>query len=108
MLGEGFGGFLVVDRWSAYPWKPRGMRLVCWAHLVRDFRSFVERGGASARMGEKLLAQARLMFRCWHRIRDGTLTRVTFRRQKGGLLLAARRPGRRRCEGGRPGRGLTC
>jgi transposase len=81
MLGEDFGGFLVVDRWSAYLWKPRGMRQVCWAHLVRDFRSFVERGGASARIGDKLLAQARLMFRSWHRIRDGTLTRATFQRR---------------------------
>jgi transposase len=81
MLGEDFGGFLVVDRWSAYLWKPRGMRQICWAHLVRDFRSFVERGGASARVGEKLLAEARLMFRAWHRIRDGTLTRATFQRR---------------------------
>jgi transposase len=81
MLGEDFRGFLVVDRWSAYLWKPRGMRQVCWAHLVRDFRSFVERGGASARIGEQLLDQAKLMFRCWHRIRDGTLTRATFQRR---------------------------
>lgn len=81
MLGEDFRGFLVVDRWSAYLWKPRGMRQVCWSHLVRDFRSFVERGGASARIGEQLLTQAGLMFRCWHRIRDGTLTRATFQRR---------------------------
>jgi len=81
MVGEDFGGFLVVDRWSAYLWKPRGMRQVCWAHLVRDFRSFVERGGESAKIGERLLAQAKLMFRCWHRIRDGTLTRATFQRR---------------------------
>ena len=82
MLGEDFGVFLVVvDRWSAYLWKPRGMRQICWAHLVRDFRSFVERGGASARIGEKLLAHARFMFRSWHRIRDGTLTRTTFQRR---------------------------
>ena len=81
MLGEDFGGFLVVDRWSAYLWKPRGMRQVCWAHLVRDFRSFVERGGRSARIGEKLLTHATVMFRSWHRIRDGTLTRATFQRR---------------------------
>lgn len=78
MLGEDFRGFLVVDRWSAYLWKPRGMRQVCWAHLVRDRRGFVERGGESARIGEQLLAHAKLMSRWWHRIRDGTLTRGTF------------------------------
>jgi transposase len=81
MVGEGFGGFLVVDRWSAYRWKPRGMRQVCWAHLVRDFRSFVEHGGESARLGEQLLQCAAIMFRMWHRIRDGTLTRRTFQRR---------------------------
>lgn len=81
MLGEDFGGFLVVDRWSAYLWKPRGMRQVCWAHLVRDFRGFVERGDVSAKLGEQLLAQAKLMSRWWHRIRDGTLTRATFQRR---------------------------
>lgn len=81
MLGEDFGGFLVVDRWSAYLWKPRGMRQVCWAHLVRDFQSFVDRGGAGAKIGEQLLGQAKLMFRSWHRIRDGTLTRATFQRR---------------------------
>jgi transposase len=81
MLGEDFRGFLVVDRWSAYLWKPRGMRQVCWAHLVRDFRSFVERGGTGARIGERLLAQAQILFGYWHRIRDGTLTRATFQRR---------------------------
>ena len=81
MLGEDFGGFLVVDRWSAYLWKPRGMRQVCWAHLIRDFRGFVERGGESARIGEQLLARAKLMIHWWHRIRDGTLTRRTFQRR---------------------------
>jgi transposase len=81
MLGEDFGGFLVVDRWSAYLWKPRGMRQVCWARLIRDFRGFVERGGESARIGERLLDQAKLMFHWWHRIRDGTLTRQTFQRR---------------------------
>jgi len=81
MLGEDFAGFLVVDRWSAYLWKPRGMRQVCWAHLVRDFRSFVERGGESARIGKQLLDRAKLMSRRWHRIRDGTLTRRTFQRR---------------------------
>ncbi len=81
MLGEDFGGFLVVDRWSAYLWKPRGMRQICWAHLIRDFRGFVERGGESARIGKQLLDRAKLMSRWWHRIRDGTLTRRTFQRR---------------------------
>jgi len=81
MLGEDFRGFLVVDRWAAYRWVARGMRQLCWAHLVRDFCSFAERGGAGGRIGEQLLERAAIMFRMWHRIRDGTLTRRTFQRR---------------------------
>jgi transposase len=78
MLGEGFRGFLVVDRWAAYRWVARGMRQLCWAHLVRDFCCFTERGGAGSKIGEQLLERAAIMFRMWYRIRDGTLTRHTF------------------------------
>lgn len=81
MLGEDFRGFLVVDRWAAYRWVARGMRQLCWAHLVRDFCCFAERGGAGGKIGEQLLQRAAIMFRWWHRIRDGTLTRRTFQRR---------------------------
>ena len=81
MLGEDFRGFLVVDRWAAYRWVARGMRQLCWAHLIRDFCGFAERGGAVGRIGEQLLERAAVMFRLWHRIRDGTLTRRTFQRR---------------------------
>ena len=79
MLGDTFSGFLVVDRWSAYEWV--GLRQLCWAHLLRDFQGFVDRGGQGAVLGEKLLAQARCMFRLWHRVRDKTLLRHTFQRR---------------------------
>jgi transposase len=81
MLGEDFRGFLVVDRWAAYRWVARGMRQLCWAHLIRDFCCFAERGGAGGKIGEQLLQRAAVMFRWWHRIRDGTLTRRTFQRR---------------------------
>lgn len=81
MLGEDFRGFLVVDRWAAYRWVARGRRQLCWAHLIRDFCCFAERDGAGGKIGVKLLGQAEIMFRWWHRIRDGTLTRRTFKRR---------------------------
>ena len=37
------------------------------------------RGGASAEIGDALLAQAHQMFTWWHRVREGTLKRSTFR-----------------------------
>ncbi len=81
MLGEGFIGFLVTDRWSAYSWVDPVMRQLCWAHLLRDFQKFVDRGGDSKHLGEALLDQAKLMFGWWHRVRDGTLQRATLIRR---------------------------
>jgi transposase len=78
LLG-GFLGYLVTDRWNAYNgWKIR-RRQICWAHLIRDFKGFTERGKSSARIGAALLSQARKMFALWRRVRDGTLARSTFR-----------------------------
>lgn len=79
ILGEGFTGFLVVDRWAGYEWSD--YRQLCWSHLLRDIQSFVDRGGVGGAIGEKLLAQAWQMFRLWHRVRDKTLQRTTFIRR---------------------------
>jgi transposase len=80
LLGETFGGIMVTDRWSAYTWYPVRWRQLCWAHLLRDIEAMVARGGASQEIGEALRSQARQMFHWWHRVRDGTLKRASFRR----------------------------
>ena len=93
MLGETFSGILNSDRWSAYNWVPVFLRQLCWSHLLRNFQAFVERRGASQRIGEAILAQSDLMFEWWHRVRDGTMARATFQtkmrpvQQKVGELL---------------------
>jgi len=79
LLGETFVGILVTDRYSAYNWYPVRWRQLCWAHLLRDFEAMRARGGTSAEVGAALLAQAHQMFTWWHRVRDGTLKRSTFR-----------------------------
>src|SRR5438128_2544050 len=79
LLGERFGGILVTDRYSAYNWYPVRWRQLCWAHLLRDFAAMRDRGGGSAEIGDALLAQAHQMFAWWHRVREGTLQRSTFR-----------------------------
>jgi transposase len=81
MLGEAFRGIVGSDRWSAYNWLITLLRQLCWAHLLRDFQAFVERGTESQRIGEALLAQADLMFKWWHKMRDGTMDRATFQEQ---------------------------
>jgi transposase len=79
LLGETFAGILVTDRYSAYNWYPRRWRQLCWAHLLRDFAAMCDRGRASAELGQALLAQAHQMFTWWHRVREGSLQRSTFR-----------------------------
>ena len=79
LLGETFAGILVTDRYSAYNWYPVRWRQLCWAHLLRDFEAMRARGGRSEEIGEALLAQAHQMFTWWHRVREGTLKRSTFR-----------------------------
>ena len=51
---------------------------MCWAHLKRDFTQIAERRGVSQEIGNALLARQRRLFRWWHRVRDGTMTRTQF------------------------------
>jgi transposase len=79
LLGQTFAGILVTDRYSAYNWYPVRWRQLCWAHLLRDFEAMRGRGGCSEALGDALLVQAYQMFTWWHRVREGTLQRSTFR-----------------------------
>jgi transposase len=77
-LGERFAGILVSDRYGAYGWVDAQRRQLCWAHLLRDFTKMAERSGEPGRIGDELIALAQRMFRFWHRVRDGTLSRDMF------------------------------
>lgn len=90
LLGA-FAGYLVSDRWGGYNFWPLRMRQICWSHLKRDFTWISERAGKAGKIGEALLVELDKMFGYWHRVRDGTLTRSSFRIYLG--------PVRRRIEG---------
>lgn len=77
LLGPDFAGVLVSDRFSSYHWVPR--RQLCWAHLDRDWQAFIDRGGSSQRLGQKLRDLTDHMFHLWHRVREVTLSRFMFR-----------------------------
>jgi transposase len=68
-----------TDRYSVYDHLPEYERQVCWAHLMRDFQAMIDRAGAGKRIGEQLLLCADRLFELWYRVRDGTLSRSTFR-----------------------------
>jgi transposase len=88
LLGEGFAGILGSDRFSAYAWVEAARRQLCWAHLAQEFCKIAERGGESGRIGEGLLEQERALFALWHRVRDGTLARSSFRKYVGPIRRA--------------------
>jgi transposase len=90
LLGAGFRGILVCDRWASYNWIDAACRQMCWSHLKRDFKSFLDYGPEAKWLGEQLLAERKKLFRLWNRVRDGTMTRTEFQ--------LACRPIRRRIE----------
>jgi transposase len=77
MLGTAASKVVISDRLKSYSWVKR--RQFCWAHLDRDFQAMVDRGGGSAEAGRRLLGHSERLFDWWHRVRDGTMARATFR-----------------------------
>ena len=41
LLGDAFAGILTTDRWASYNWVSAERRQLCWSHLIRDFKSFL-------------------------------------------------------------------
>jgi len=85
LLGS-FAGVLVSDRWSAYSFIDAARRQLCWAHLLRDFEWIAEFGAEAAGTGKSLVEQTKLMFRWWHKLRAGGLTRSGFQERMAPLI----------------------
>lgn len=79
------GQVVTTDRYKGYLWLPLRQRQVCWAHLIRDFQAMVDRVSAGSPIGQELLCCAEDLFTWWYRVRDGTLSRLTFQRYVGEL-----------------------
>ena len=77
-LLKNFAGVLVSDQYSGYSFIEGKLRQLCWAHLIRHFQSFRDYGPKEGSLSGKLVGAARKLFRLWHRVRDGTITREQF------------------------------
>lgn len=75
LLGTDFSGIITTDRYGGYNDYER--RQVCWSHLLRDFQSLIDAGGAGKRIGTRLQQIGHELFHHWHRARDGTTDRET-------------------------------
>jgi transposase len=71
LLGTAIQGILCSDRWGVYKCVPASRRQVCWAHLKRDFRKIVDRGGPCAFVGRRGLQIVKKVFAAWHGFREG-------------------------------------
>ena len=93
LLTDRFTGVLSCDRAKSY-WHQGNLQW-CWAHLKRHFQGWIDSTqGQVKRLGHDLMRRTRQLFRLWHRVRDGTLTWLGFKRlmsplrhQVDGLLL---------------------
>jgi len=68
LLGS-FKGILTSDRWCGYNEYPKEKHQLCWAHLLRDFKSMAEQGACGEAIGKALRKEAGTMFRLWHRFK---------------------------------------
>jgi transposase len=80
ILGK-VSGLLGSDRYSVYDSWPTHKHQFCWAHLARLWVRFSERKDPKVKaLGLALIVEKDQMFAWWHRVRDGTLARSTFKR----------------------------
>lgn len=78
VIGRAKTSIITTDRYLGYSWLATQRRQVCWAHLKRDFQAISERNGESQEIGEALLGETKEVFRLWHQVTDGTLSRRKF------------------------------
>lgn len=84
-------GILISDRGRQFGFWAMDKRQICWAHLIRRFAGFAERSGPSGELGKNLLLLAQTVIHCWHRVRDGTISRANFQRVMQSLAVAIER-----------------
>jgi len=81
VLGQVFAGIITSDDASAYRAYHKGIRQLCWAHLIRKFLALQEvRGSPDACAFAKLmLDEIGNLFTCWYAFADGHLSRIELR-----------------------------
>jgi transposase len=77
LLGRSYRQVVTSDRWKACNQFRR--RQLCWSHLRRDYQAMIDRQNSGSAIGRRLLDHSDQMFSWWHRVRDGTLSRSSFR-----------------------------
>jgi transposase len=80
LLGTDYAGVIHCDRARMY-WS-FGRLQWCWAHLKRDFQALIDDPcRTKKRLGHDLMKRTKELFALWKKVRDGTISRRTFRRR---------------------------
>jgi len=108
LVGASYDAVLTSDRAKAYNAQPLRQRQLCWAPLRRDFQAMIDRGGAGAAVGQRLLEHAEVLFGWWHWVRDGTWAWATFQGYMGWLRGSFREEVRAGARGTCPKTAATC
>jgi transposase-like protein len=78
VLGSVFKGVITSDDHSAYSsYHKKGIRQLCWAHMIRKFKGLKEsRSSPDAYVfATNMLKEIGHIFGCWHAFREGCITR---------------------------------
>jgi transposase len=65
LIGAGYSGIVVSDRWNGYSHLDPNQRQVCWSHLQRDFRRHADGLGEQKIFGEKGVPLTKQVFAAW-------------------------------------------
>jgi transposase len=79
VLGDIFGGILVSDRFSAYGRYHKGLRQVCWAHIIREIKGIRHacRSPDAVKFSRWMLSEVGRMFALFNAFRSERLDRKT-------------------------------
>lgn len=79
VLGEVFHGIICSDMFSAYNAYHKGVRQICWAHIIRSLRGLKHacRSPDGVRFAKWMLSEIGRMFALWHAFKDEQMDRQT-------------------------------
>jgi len=79
VLGDTFGGILCSDRFSAYGSYHKGLRQVCWAHIIREMKGIRHacRSPDAVKFSRWMLSEVGRMFALFNAFRSEHLDRKT-------------------------------
>ena len=82
-LGQTYSGIVCSDMFSAYNAYHKGVRQICWAHIIRNLKGLKHscRSPDGVKFPKWMLSEIGRMFGLWHAIKKGLVDRRTLVRK---------------------------